>query len=48
MKLQFGDEVRRIGKPPEHVTVVMQKASDLFGIESHYFKYKDENGDFIQ
>ena len=47
LKLQLGDEVRRIGKVPDHIDHVKKIATDLFGIEYPGFRYIDEDGDLI-
>lgn len=47
LKLQLGEEVRKIAKAPEDITIVKQKASELFGIENPCFRYIDEDNDII-
>ena len=47
LKLQVGDEVRRINKAPDNISVVKQIATEKFGIERPGFKYVDEDGDSI-
>lgn len=47
LKLQLGEEVRRVGKPPTSINEVKLKAKELFGIEDASFKCKDEDGDIL-
>ncbi|CAG9326286.1 unnamed protein product [Blepharisma stoltei] len=47
LKLQLGEEIRRVGKPPSNINEIRQKAKELFGIEEASFKYKDEDGDIL-
>ena len=47
LKLQLGEEVRRLGKIPDSIKSVKQKAIEMFGIEDPCFRYKDKDGDLV-
>lgn len=47
LKLQLGKEIRRIGKAPENLEKVKEKAKELFDISSPCFRYRDNENDEI-
>jgi PB1 domain/Zinc finger, ZZ type len=47
LKLTVGEEVRRIGEPPQDLKKLMRKATELFKIENPCFRYEDEDGDMV-
>ena len=47
LKLQLGEEVRRIGKAPDDISIVKRRASELFGLEQPCFRYIDNEGEKI-
>lgn len=48
LKLQLGDEIRRIGTAPGKLQDVKLKVYELFGIENSFFKYLDIDGDSVK
>ncbi|OMJ91436.1 hypothetical protein SteCoe_6016 [Stentor coeruleus] len=40
LKLQLGEEIRRIGKAPESLEKVKEKAKELFDIANPCFRYR--------
>lgn len=48
LKLQLGDEIRRIGNAPGKLQDVKLKVTEYFGIENSFFKYVDIDGDKVK
>ena len=48
LKIQLGDEIRRIAEAPRKLQDVKMKVTEYFGIENSFFKYVDVDGDTVK